>query len=150
MYCQYCGHEIHERASICMNCGCATGNRPVPATPAETEGTAPAVYATDESTKNGVVALILLLVLGQFGAHRFYLNRFGSATLMALIFIFFWVLIVLSGALETLEPEVSGLSDKLAGYSLMMLAGWFVWWIVDMILLCTGKMKDGLGRYVKL
>lgn len=149
MYCQYCGHEIHERASICMNCGCATGNRPVPATPAETAGTAPAVNATDESTKNGVVALVLLLVLGQFGGHRFYLNRFGSAMLMGLMFVFVWVLMILGDILETIDPDFE-LPDELRGVAILLLLGWCVWWIIDLILLCAGKMKDGQGRYVKL
>lgn len=25
MFCKYCGKEIHEKAVICPNCGCATG-----------------------------------------------------------------------------------------------------------------------------
>lgn len=29
MFCKYCGKEIHEKATMCLNCGCPTGNNPV-------------------------------------------------------------------------------------------------------------------------
>ena len=32
---------------------------------------------------------------------------------------------------------------------LLTLGGYFVWWVVDIVLLLQGRMKDDLGRYVR-
>ncbi len=66
------------------------------------------------STKNWGTALLLSILLGIFGADRFYVGRTGLGVLKLLTF-----------------------------------GGYFVWWVVDVILLVQGRMKDDLGRLVR-
>ncbi len=70
MYCRNCGKEIDDNAVVCVYCGVATGN--------------PALVC-DNTGKNWVVALLLCLLLGYFGAHRFYVGKTGSGVAMLLI-----------------------------------------------------------------
>lgn len=55
-FCTDCGMLIKQRAEICPHCGCRQSNN-------FSEG------------KNRVVAIILALLLGGFGVHKFYLNK---------------------------------------------------------------------------
>jgi TM2 domain-containing membrane protein YozV len=66
------------------------------------------------SDKNWNTALILSVILGFFGADRFYVGRIGLGILKLITF-----------------------------------GGYFVWWIVDIVLLLQGRMKDDLGREVR-
>jgi TM2 domain-containing membrane protein YozV len=65
------------------------------------------------SEKNWWVAFSLSLLVGIFGADRFYLGSVGLGFV------------------------------KLATFG-----GGLWWWLIDLILLLTGKMKDGEGRFV--
>lgn len=50
--------------------------------------------------KSMLVAYLLLIFLGGFGAHRFYLGRTGSAVTMLILFILGWITIwILIGSL---------------------------------------------------
>ncbi|MGO3649988.1 TM2 domain-containing protein [Agrococcus casei] len=61
------------------------------------------------------VAYALAILLGQFGAHRFYLGRPGSAICQLLLWFGGWLTVVL-------------------GVGAIMLLIFFIWWVVD---LCT-------------
>lgn len=57
-YCHYCGQTIALRAEICPKCGVRqTGSR------------------GEETGSNRVVACLLAIFLGNFGAHKFYLGH---------------------------------------------------------------------------
>lgn len=77
MFCYKCGKEIDDEAIVCPHCGCATKNynprvkNVAPAQPRE-EGV---------SSKSRLVALLLCIFLGIFGAHRFYIGKTGTAVL---------------------------------------------------------------------
>ncbi len=74
-YCAACGKLIDKRAEICPYCGIRV--------------MAPASgYANDAIDKHRtwIVAILLCLVLGPFGAHRFYLGKIGTGVLMLLTF----------------------------------------------------------------
>lgn len=66
------------------------------------------------SNRNWNTALLLSILLGIFGADRFYLGRTGLGVLKLLTF-----------------------------------GGYFVWWVVDVMLLIQGRMKDDLGKLVQ-
>lgn len=66
MFCKKCGAEVNDDAVVCVKCGCAIDKAPV------------------EGEKNWVVAYLLSWFLGGFGAHRFYLAKYGTAIAMLL------------------------------------------------------------------
>ncbi len=66
------------------------------------------------SNKNWGTALLLSVLLGIFGADRFYVGRTGLGVLKLITF-----------------------------------GGYFVWWVIDVILLLQGRMKDDVGGLVR-
>jgi len=66
------------------------------------------------SSKDWDTALLLSIVLGIFGADRFYVGRTGLGVL-----------------------------------KLMTFGGYFIWWVIDVILVLRGRMKDDLGKLVQ-
>ncbi len=66
-----------------------------------------------QSRCSRAVALILVLLLGLFGAHRFYVGRTGSAFAM-----------------------------------LFTLGGLGIWWLIDIVIVVSGQLKDDQGKRV--
>lgn len=168
MYCQYCGHEVNDDAKICLSCGCPTDNYrttvPTATTTAQHQDSQVSVAGatateTDYSPKKGIVALILLLVLGQFGAHRFYVGRIGSAIGMMILFLSGYISMIVITYVKTIlheiydsETEFTPTVDEslTSVFGLLLLLAWFIWWLVDLISLFSGKFRDGNGRVIKL
>jgi len=65
MFCKNCGKEIDDKAVICVHCGCATGNIGM--------------------SKEWLITLVLCLLLGGLGAHRFFTGYKTSAIVMLLL-----------------------------------------------------------------
>lgn len=101
MFCSNCGKEIDDKAVVCIHCGCATNNQ------------------QQKPAKSMLCAVILWLLLGGIGAHRFYLGDTTGGLLMLLCLLFCWLII--------------------PGIVLV------IWWIVDIFLLLTGKLKPKDG-----
>ena len=72
--CRHCDAMISVIAEICPHCGV----RQLPAVP----GQAAAVRSGDISDKKQLPAGLLCLLLGVFGAHKFYVGRTMSGVLM--------------------------------------------------------------------
>lgn len=70
VFCRGCGKEIHESATSCPQCG--------------------AVQRTKSTSKNKTTAAIFAILLGGFGAHKFYLGQTG---LGILYLVFCWTFI---------------------------------------------------------
>lgn len=74
--CRACGHQVLAAAEICPTCG------------VRQHGAAPAFdpssAMTPASDRRIVPAALLCLVLGIFGAHRFYVGRIGSGVVQLL------------------------------------------------------------------
>jgi TM2 domain-containing membrane protein YozV len=66
--------------------------------------------ANDEQ-KPWMMTLILCLVAGTLGVHRFYVGKTGSGVAM-----------------------------------LLTVGGCGIWWLIDLIMIVTGKFTDGQGR----
>lgn len=67
MFCQNCGAEIHDKAVVCVKCGCAVNN----------------------SVNNAVegewlIVMLLCFFLGCFGIHRFYVGKIGTGIVQLL------------------------------------------------------------------
>jgi TM2 domain-containing membrane protein YozV len=69
-FCRGCGGQIHSQAEMCPKCGFK--------------------QASASSSKSKGVAILLCLLLGGIGAHKFYL---GQAGLGLLYLVFFWTFI---------------------------------------------------------
>lgn len=64
MFCRHCGKEVEENVIICPNCGCKVQ-----------EETLQVQETTVKNEKSQMVAGLLAIFLGTFGAHKFYLGR---------------------------------------------------------------------------
>ena len=95
MFCRNCGKELTGTPEICMNCGArpSVGSSFCHACGAETNPLAEicikcgvrlgtAGIAGDISPKSRLATTLLAWFLGEFGAHRFYLGKIGTAILM--------------------------------------------------------------------
>jgi len=111
VYCSSCGKSIKKAASICPFCGVKTESQDVSGGGAE--------YPPGYVPKNWLTALLLLIFLGAFGAHRFYVGKIGTGILTLLI------------SLCT------------------MFMGSIVWFIIDLVYICTGKFTDKQGYLLK-
>jgi len=96
MYCRNCGKKLTGAPQICPGCGAKplVGSSFCPACGAKTSplaefctkcgaGLGERVYG-DVSPKSRLAVTLLAWFLGQFGAHRFYLEKWGTAILMLL------------------------------------------------------------------
>jgi TM2 domain-containing membrane protein YozV len=84
MFCQACGQSLGQFATSCERCGAAVESPAVaaPARPqapflAPSAGFAPLVKPLEYSDKSKVIAGVLQIVLGAFGAGRFYTGHIG-------------------------------------------------------------------------
>jgi TM2 domain-containing membrane protein YozV/ribosomal protein L40E len=68
-FCQACGAKTSPVAEFCVKCGAGLGLKTV---------------AGNVSEKSRLATTLLAWFLGQFGAHRFYLEKYGTAILMLL------------------------------------------------------------------
>ena len=84
MFCRHCGAELSNNTVVCPRCGHAV-NSPI----YQTRPQNPHV-----SDKNWLATLLLCLFLGNFGAHRFYAGKIGSAILMLLTSGLCWIWVV--------------------------------------------------------
>lgn len=130
-YCKHCGQIIDEECVVCPKCGkqvellktenITINNNNTVNSPGFSKREpvfsdrehVVTEYETGVSQKSRMVALLLAIFLGEFGAHHFYAGKIGMGILYLLTF---------------------GLFS--------------IGWIVDIILLATGKYKDDKGEYI--
>lgn len=101
IYCYDCGKKISDKAASCPHCG--------------------AMAKGGVCNNRALVALLLALILGIFGAHRFYVGKTGTAvTMLILSFTFFG----------------------------MAITG--IWALIDIIMIICGTFTDAKGQKLKL
>lgn len=115
MFCPKCGKETPENQAFCANCG-------APLTPLAT----PEASSAGISPKSRLATTLFAFFLGQFGAHRFYVGKIGTAVVMLLLTIVgwatFWIII-----------------------GFVPLGIVWIWQLIDFIMAVAGKMKDSNG-----
>lgn len=114
-YCQSCGAEAGPQAEVCVKCG-VTLVKTVP--------------APDCSTKSRLATTLLVLFLGELGAHRFYIGKSGTAIIMLILAIVGWSTI------------------WLIGFGLLFLVPLWVWCVIDFIFAVSGNLTDSKGKRI--
>jgi TM2 domain-containing membrane protein YozV len=104
VYCYECGKKLSSDAVCCPFCG-------APNKQSKTSGA---------SDKNALVALLLAILIGPLGIHRFYAGKTGSAIAMLIISLTIVGLIVTS-----------------------------IWALVDIITIAFGSFTDAKGKKLK-
>ena len=94
-YCTHCGNEVLDDAVICPKCGCPFDDK--------WNKKGKTIVNPDCSSKSRGMALILCVILGYLGIHRFYVNKIGTGILWLLTFGLFGI-----GALIDLIMIVCG------------------------------------------
>ena len=77
--------------------------------------------------KSQIIALILFVLFGAIGIHRFYLGHTKSGLLMLLL------------AFTLILPVINIFTGL----------GLFIWWVLDLIKLVTGDLKPADGEYTE-
>jgi TM2 domain-containing membrane protein YozV len=143
MFCRNCGKELTGSPEFCMNCGAKplAGTSFCPGCGAPTVplaeicikcGTRVAKeLAGDISPKSRLATTLLAFFLGEFGAHRFYIGKNGTAIVMLLL-------------------GIVGLSTVwFFGFGLALLIAVGIWAFVDFIVAVVGSMRDNDGKLIQ-
>lgn len=167
MYCRYCGKPMDENATFCRNCGRnqdlpgrgGTGNA-AQQTPYPPQASAPQeeykpVLAFPTSRKNRWVALVLLLLLGWAGGHKFYTGRIGGAFVLLALSVFGGVSLSMGLGYTPIEttpgteasPELLALTALVLACILLFIA--FLILLVNFIQILTGNFQDDDGLPLK-
>jgi TM2 domain-containing membrane protein YozV len=138
-FCANCGSPIQDGIKFCAGCGKAVTDAPngqaaptvhpqvqSQVTAAQTQSTK--AYPPGYVPKEWLIALLLCIFLGC--GHRFYVGKVGTGILMAVLIIIGWL-------------------GTLVWPLLIVLLGYFVWWLIDLIYICKGKFTDAKGFALK-
>ena len=148
-YCFSCGYTIKKAAEICPKCGVNQGERSNTTaidvfctscgkTIKKEAQTCPLCGVIQEgcSGKSRTIAIILIFLTTV--GHRFYTGKIGTAIIMGLMYLSGYFF--LGMATEIFEFIIP---------ALILLLGWIIWWIIDLVGIFTGKFKDNKGNPLK-
>lgn len=104
------------------------------------------------SKKSALVLTLLALILGQIGAHRFYLNKTGTGLVMLALTVFGYAIWIHSSSVPIIvRPYPDGHWESVPEYNYSIyfhLGLVWVWTLVDIITAATGRFKDRYGKPV--
>jgi len=138
LFCSKCGTQLNEGSVFCSRCGAKVG-------------LIVEQLAADVSPKSRLATTLLAfpwLVVGLFGAHRFYTGKIGTAVIMLVMGVLaaicyfggLFAPLVVGGDESALGPVVVG--------GVLYFAVW-VWALIDFIIAVTGNFKDSQGKIIK-
>lgn len=159
MFCKYCGKEIPDGVVFCSRCGkqiavqnskkSETENKSnselkvsepqsvklANTTIFESKNENLPHYVPTDSSKSRLAAALLAFFLGEFGAHRFYVGKTGSAFFQLILGLSFFIGLICA-AMDGIELAV-----------VFFIAGivWSFWVLVDFIIILCGSFKDKEG-----
>lgn len=113
MFCSKCGKELTGNPTFCANCG------------------ARLIEEADVSSKSRVAASLFAWFLGQFGAHRFYVGKTGTAAAMLILCVVGWATI------------------WIFGLGLVFLIPVWTWAMIDFVVAVSGNMRDAQDKLIK-
>ena len=100
--------------------------------------------ADGKSDKSNVVALVLYVIVGPLGAHRFYVGKIGSGVAQLLCCV---VPVVL--AFQLIADATGSAARPMALLALAILAGLVIWVLVDGVQILRQKFTDSKGNTLK-
>jgi len=122
MFCPKCGKETPENQAFCASCGA-----PLAKAEARQEASAAGVGI---SPKSRLATALFAFFLGDFGAHRFYVGKTGTAIVMLVLGLIGWASVWF-----------------LVGIPFLIVVG--IWRLVDFILAVAGMMRDSQGLLIE-
>jgi len=122
MFCPKCGKETPDNQAFCASCG-------APLAKAAATQETPAVGA-GISPKSRLATALFAFFLGDFGAHRFYVGKTGTAIVMLVLGLIGWASVWF-----------------LVGIPFLIVVG--IWRLVDFILAVAGMMRDSQGLLIE-
>ena len=122
MLCPKCGKETPDNQAFCASCG-------APLAKASATQETPAVGA-GISPKSRLATALFAFFLGDFGAHRFYVGKTGTAIAMLVLGLIGWASVWF-----------------LVGIPFLVVVG--IWRLVDFILAVAGMMRDSQGLLIE-
>ena len=144
MFCSKCGVQLNEGSAFCSRCGARVG-----LVVEELPG--------DVSPKSRLATALLScpwLMVGLFGAHRFYTGKIRTAVVMLLLGVvavvcYFAYLGVLFATVTSDELEPPLFLFPIFGLTWLcgMAAG--IWSLIDFIIAVTGNFRDSQGKIIK-
>ena len=129
MFCRHCDNPMDPQAAVCVKCGCAAGtgtnfcpNCGQPTAPGAAVclrcGVALTAPVPAGEQKSKLVAGLLGLFLGCYGAHNFYLGYTGKAIAQLLISVISLLLVFITFGIPNMAVGVWALIE-----SIMILCG---------------------------
>lgn len=115
--CKKCGKKLEKGYKICPYCGVKTETKIEEETSKENVCSS---CGNSISSKNGIVCLLLLLFLGGFGGHLFYVGKIGSA-IIRLILLFIMYITLFLHIVSRTEYIIGSYSSNENGLSLILL-----------------------------
>ena len=143
MFCSKCGAQLNEGSVFCSRCGTSV-------TPVVEQ------VAADVSPKSRLATTLLScpwLVVGLFGAHRFYMGKIKTAVVMLLLGVgpiicgIGMVLVAVTGDYEAESPPPLFWVFYVLAYVLFFAVG--IWSLIDFIIAVTGNFRDSQGKIIK-
>jgi hypothetical protein len=141
LFCSKCGAQLNEGSVFCSRCG--TGVAPVADQ-----------MPGDVSPKSRLATSLLAILIGNFGAHRFYTGKIWTAVVMLLLGVvavvcYFAYLGVLFATVTSDELEPPLFLFPIFGLTWLCGMAVGIWSLVDFIIAVTGNFKDSQGKIIR-
>lgn len=111
MFCKECGIELVDSVAFCPNCGAKVSKED----------------CQTNKKESWLITFLLCVLVGAFGAHRFYVGKYSTAVLQLLITLVISILSI--GFLSWIGC---------------------IWPLVDLIFIVCGRFTNKNGEYIQL
>ena len=137
VFCSNCGNPMVAGSATCTRCGASQG----------TPGT-----ATSASRRSRTVLVLLAVLLGQIGIHRFYSRKTLTGLVMLALTVFaYGMWIHSSGVPRVVRLYPDGHMEFVPEYTYSIIVNLgvvWVWTLADIITAATGKFRDRDGKLI--